>query len=95
MASDAEAFIKAWSSLPVGVDRKAPLAEIYPADVISEIVAGLDTADRWGVADGQLALASKMINGQAMNRIVRQYIDGEIDAAAAVEALNADYAKIE
>ncbi len=93
--SDAEAYVKAWSSLPVGVDRKAPLADIYPAEVIGEIVAGLDTANRWGVADGQLALASKMINGQAMNRIVRQFIDGEIEAAAAVEALNAEYAKVE
>ena len=93
--SDPEAFVAVWSALPVGVDRKAPLAEIYPAEVIDEIVAGLDTADRWGVADGQLALASKMINSQAMNRVVRQYIDREIDAAAAVEALNAELAKIE
>ena len=94
-ADDPEAFVKAWSALPVGVDRKAPLAEIYPPEVIEEVVAGLDTADRWGVADGQLALASKMINSQAMNRIVRRYIDGEIDAAAAVEAMNAEFAKIE
>ncbi len=93
--SDAEAYVKAWSALPVGVDRKAPLADIYPAEVIGEIVAGLDTANRWGVAEGQLALASKMINGQAMNRIVRQFIDDEIEAAAAVEALNLEYAKVE
>jgi hypothetical protein len=30
-----------------------------------------------------------------MNRVVRRYIDGEIDAAAAVEAMNAEFAKIE
>ncbi len=94
-ADDPDAFVKAWSALPVGVDRKAPLSDIYPAEVIEEIVGGLNTADRWGVADGQLALASKMINSQAMNRIVRRYIDGEIDAAAAVEAMNAEFAKIE
>jgi len=29
-----------------------------------------------------------MINSQAMNRIVRQYVDGEMDAAAAVAAMN-------
>ncbi|MGI9416582.1 MAG: carbohydrate ABC transporter substrate-binding protein, partial [Geminicoccaceae bacterium] len=94
-AEDPEAYINEWSGLPVGVDRKAPLAEIYPAEVIDEIVTGLDVADRWGVADGQLGLASKMINSQAMNRIVRQYIDDEIDAAAAVEAMNAEFGKIE
>jgi multiple sugar transport system substrate-binding protein len=94
-ADDPEAFVNVWSALPVGVDRKAPLADIYPADVIEEIVTGLDVADRWGVADGQLALASKMINSQAMNRIVRQYIDDEIDAAAAVQAINDEFAKIQ
>ena len=28
--------------------------------MINEIVAGLETADRWGVKEGQLSLASKM-----------------------------------
>ena len=28
-------FVDAWSKLPVGVDRKAPLSEIYPEAVIT------------------------------------------------------------
>ena len=55
---------------------------------MTEIVGGLDVAQRWGVAEGQLSLASKMINSQAINRIVRQYIDEKIDASAAVAAMN-------
>jgi len=94
-AEDPEAFVNVWSALPVGVDRKAPLADIYPAPVIEEIVNGLDVADRWGVADGQLALASKMINGQAMNRIIRQFIDDEIDAPTAIEAINTEFSNIQ
>ncbi len=81
-------FSEAWSKLPVGVDRKAPLGDLYAQSMIDEIVGGLDVAQRWGVAEGQLALASKMINSQAVNRIVRQYIDGEVDASAAVAAMN-------
>ncbi|KAA9010092.1 ABC transporter substrate-binding protein [Histidinibacterium aquaticum] len=88
-------FIEAWAELPVGVDRKAPLAELYDAEMIDEIVAGLDTAQRWGIADGQLALASKIINSQVINRVVRQYIDGEIDATAAVQQMNDELAEIE
>ena len=87
-ASDPAAFTNAWSTLPVGVDRKAPLGDLYAQEMIDEIVGGLDVAQRWGVAEGQLALASKMINSQAVNRIVREYIDGNIDAAAAVSAMN-------
>lgn len=88
-------FSEAWAKLPVGVDRKAPLGELYDQTMIDEIVGGLDVAKRWGVAEGQLGLASKMINSQVINRVVRQYIDGEIDAAAAVATMNEQLAEIE
>ena len=93
-ASDPERFIKAWSQLPVGVDRKAPLSELYPRNTISTIAAGLETASRWGVTEGQLSLASKIINSQVINRVVRQYIDGELDRNGAVERLNAELARL-
>jgi len=51
-------------------------------------------AQRWGVKEGQLSLASKIINSQAINRLVREYIDDVRDAAATVEAMNAELAKI-
>ncbi len=94
-ADDPGKFEAAWATLPVGVDRKAPLGDLYDAAMIEEIVGGLDVAQRWGVAEGQLALASKMINSQAINRIVRQYIDGQIDAPAAVAAMNEELGAIE
>jgi multiple sugar transport system substrate-binding protein len=94
-AEDPEAFFNVWSALPAGVDRKAPLAELYAQDVIDAIIGGLDTADRWGASNGQLGLASKMINAQVLNRQIRRYLDGEADAAATVEALNAELGKIE
>jgi multiple sugar transport system substrate-binding protein len=87
-------FSDAWSQIPVGVDRKAPMKDLYSAEMLDEIVGGLKVAQRWGVAEGQLSLASKIINSQAINRIVRQYIDDEIDAAAAVAAMNAELSAI-
>ena len=92
--SDPEKFVNAWSQLPVGVDRKAPLSELYPRNTISTIVAGLETANRWGVKEGQLSLASKIINSQAINRVVRQYIDGELDRNSAVARLNDELSRI-
>ena len=93
-ADNPTAFTEAWSKLPVGVDRKAPLGELYEQSMIDEIVGGLDVAKRWGVAEGQLSLASKIINSQAINRVVRQYIDDEIDAPVAVAAMNGELSKI-
>ncbi|MBU0643692.1 MAG: ABC transporter substrate-binding protein [Alphaproteobacteria bacterium] len=94
-AEDPDAFSKAWAELPVGVDRKAPLGDLYAQDMIDEIVGGLDVAQRWGVKDGQLALASKMINSQVINRVVREYIDGKVDAATAVAEMNKEFSAIE
>ncbi|MQQ09639.1 extracellular solute-binding protein [Epibacterium sp. SM1979] len=93
--ADPAAFSKAWAKLPVGVDRKAPLGDLYAQDMIDEIVGGLDVAQRWGVSEGQLSLASKMINSQAINRIVRQFVDDKIDASAAVAAMNKELSAIE
>ncbi|WP_371154722.1 ABC transporter substrate-binding protein [Jannaschia sp. 2305UL9-9] len=93
--TDAEANVKAWQALPVGVDRKAPLADLYEASMIDEIVSGLDVAQRWGVADGQLSLASKIINSQVINRLVREYIDGERTATETVAAMNEELASVE
>jgi len=92
-SSDPNAFTKAWSKLPVGVDRKAPLTELYSADVINNIVAGLDTASRWGVKEGELSRASKIINAQFLNRITREYIDDQISVDEAVKKINAELAK--
>ena len=57
MARTLRPFTEAWSQLDVGVERRAPLGDLYAAEMIDEIVGGLDVAQRWGVADGQLALA--------------------------------------
>ena len=57
-----------------------------------EIVSGLDVAQRWG-SRRQLSLASKIISRP--NRIVRQYIDGEVDSVKAVSAMNAELGAIE
>ena len=94
-ADNPTAYIDGWAKLEVGVDRRAPLSELYPADVISNIVAGLDVGQRWGVAEGQLGLASKIINSQAINRVTREYLDGDIDAKAAVAKMNDELSKIE
>jgi len=88
-------FSDLWATLDVGVDRKAPLGELYDQAMIDEIVGGLDVAQRWGVEDGQLSAASAIINSQVINRFVREFIDGERDAAATVAALNEAIAAVE
>tara|TARA_R110000796_G_scaffold10692_5_gene35787 strand:+ start:59472 stop:60818 length:1347 start_codon:yes stop_codon:yes gene_type:complete len=94
-ADEPEKFVDMWSTLPVGVDRKKPLSELYDPAVIHEIVSGLKTANRWGVAEGQLAKASRIINSQIINTLVREYIDGERDASATADLINEEIAAVE
>ncbi|NRG16318.1 extracellular solute-binding protein [Rhizobiales bacterium] len=93
--SDPQKFVKGWAELPVGVDRKAPLTELYGEETIAKIVGGLEKANRWGVNEGQLSLASKIVNSQVINRLVREYIDDQRDAAETVARLNEELAKIQ
>ena len=46
------------------------------------------------MTEGQLALASKIINSQVINRVVREYIDGNIAGPDAVARMNAELADI-
>ncbi|SFN08827.1 multiple sugar transport system substrate-binding protein [Thioclava dalianensis] len=93
--ADPNKFTKLWATLPVGVDRKAPLKDLYDPAVIDELTKGLDTAQRWGVNDGQLALASKMLNSQVINRVVRDYLDGNVSAEDAVKKMNDELSQID
>ena len=74
-------------NLTCGVDRKAPLSDLYDAETINTITSGL-AAQRWGVDEDQLSAASKIINSQVINRVVREYIDGDISVDAAVSKIN-------
>lgn len=84
-------FEAMWSDLDVGVDRKAPLGDIYPQSVIDDIVAGLSVGDRWGVADGQLATASKIVNSQVMSRVIREMTDGDLTVQEAADKIVAEH----
>ena len=80
-----------WSTLNVGVDRKEPLSNIYSKETIDDIVAGLSVGDRWGVADGQLETASKIVNARVMAQEIRKYIDGEQSLEEAANAIVAKH----
>ncbi|MCY4315198.1 MAG: extracellular solute-binding protein [Roseovarius sp.] len=90
-----DAYVNVWASLPVGVNRKAPLADIYPQEVIDNIVAGLSTGDRWGLREGELARASKIVNSLLFNRVVREYIDGDISIEEAMAKIRDEVSRID
>jgi len=79
-------FVEGWSLLPIGVDRKRPIGDIYPPEVVRKILAGLEVADRWGFKAGYGALVAKLYGEKVIPKIVRRYLDGELTADADLDA---------
>ncbi len=93
--SDPEYFVKEWSKLEVGVDRRATLGSIYSEEVIQNIVAGLDTGTRWGFDKGYGALYARVNETRAIAEIVRRYTDGDIGAQEALALLQEETEKLQ
>lgn len=86
-SDDPTKYVDGWAQLPMGVDRKAPMSQFYPPDVINNIVEGLDTGTRWAYSKGQGALIGRLYGTRVMAEVVRRFIDGEITAEDAANQL--------
>jgi len=74
-------FVDAWADLEVGVDSRAPLSQFYAADVIDDLILGLETGDRWAFRQGEGVLYSRMADTRVLVETLREFIDGEHTAA--------------
>ena len=74
-------YIDQWKQLEIGVDRKRPITELYPAEVIEAIAKGVERLDRWGFAAGKGPCISSIYGTKTLIEILRRYMDGEITTA--------------
>jgi multiple sugar transport system substrate-binding protein len=80
-------FIEGWKELQFGVDRQAAPGEVYPDDVVNQMLQGLETGSRWGFKKGQGSLTSKLYETRVYAELVREYIDGQRSAEATAELM--------
>jgi multiple sugar transport system substrate-binding protein len=80
-------FLDGWAGLEVGVDRRAPLGDFYSADVIADLVAGLETGNRWGFPQGEGVLVARLYGTRIMSELVRDFLDGDRTAEETAELL--------
>jgi multiple sugar transport system substrate-binding protein len=62
-AESADEYSKAWQAMEAGVDKKALLYSVYSPAILKEITDSVDKFDRWGILQGQGALAAA-VSGQ-------------------------------
>lgn len=81
-------FVKGWIDLEFGVTTRAKISEFYGMDVVNVIMAGADSFDRWGFAEGKGALVSKIYGTKVIPEILKRFLDGEITAEQAAEMMD-------
>jgi multiple sugar transport system substrate-binding protein len=89
-AENPKRFVDLWRTMPAGVDRKVPLAEIYPPQVLDALANSLDTFRRWGITQGQGALVGATLGELPVPQAIAAMTSGELPPAdAAKEAADA------
>ena len=78
-------FVERWESLPIGVDRKAPMTEIYPQDVLAALQTGPDKFSRWAYPQGQGELMGASLGEQPVPAAVAAVTSGGTDAQGAAK----------
>ena len=81
--TDPKKFQTAWDGLESGVDRKAPLAQVYGEDSVQQLADGVANFQRWGFAQGQGALIGALRGEQPIAGAVADVIGGKDPAQAA------------
>ncbi len=82
-------YADAWGSLEAGVDRTAPLGEIYDEATIEALVTSAETIKRWGFAQGQGALAGAVYAETPIPEALILVLDGSLSAEEAAQEAKA------
>ena len=82
-------YADAWGGLEAGVDRTAPLGEIYDEATIEALTTSSDTMKRWAFAQGQGGLAGALLTEVPVPNALLLALDGSMspeEAAAEAQA---------
>jgi multiple sugar transport system substrate-binding protein len=83
------AFTDAWAAMPVGVDTKAPLADLYGEDVLQALSTGPDQIGRWALPQGEGDLLGAIQGERPVATAVNEVSSGADPQEAATTAAEA------
>jgi multiple sugar transport system substrate-binding protein len=83
-------FVTAWRELPVGVDAKAPLGEIYGDEVIDTLIEGTEQFSRWGLDQGYGGLVTSLYSSLVVPQTLSEVLNGGLSPQAAAERLQTE-----
>jgi multiple sugar transport system substrate-binding protein len=78
-------YSDAWGKLEAGVDKKELLSAIYPADVLEAVATSPGAFERWGIPQGQGALAAAVGEQFVVPQALAKMINSGATAAEAAD----------
>jgi multiple sugar transport system substrate-binding protein len=93
-AEEPTAYADAWKALETGVDRKAALSSIYPAEVLDALATSAESMDRWGFRQGQGAIVGPLLVELPIPDALAASLDGSISPEEAAAQAQADVEEI-
>jgi multiple sugar transport system substrate-binding protein len=76
-------YADGWIKLSAGVDKKEPLTDIYPAEVLTTIASSSANFDRWGIPQGQGELAAAVAGQYVVPQALAKMLNSGASAADA------------
>ncbi|MBW2621319.1 MAG: extracellular solute-binding protein [Deltaproteobacteria bacterium] len=87
-AASPDRFISGWKELEFGATSRAKISEFYGMDTVKSILSGVEGFNRWGFAQGQGVLVSKIYGTKVITKILKQFLDDEISAEQAAQRMD-------
>jgi len=81
-------FIKGWMGLEFGATIRAGISEFYGMDVIKTIVERADVLNHWGLTENKGALVSRIYEAKVVPKILKRFLDGELNAKQAARIMD-------
>lgn len=86
-AEEPTAFSDGWQQLEAGVDTTALLSSVYSGEILDAVIAAPDGFNRWGIPQGQGALAAAVGGQFVVPQAIASMLDSGVSAKdAAAEA---------
>jgi multiple sugar transport system substrate-binding protein len=88
-------YVDLWRTIPAGVDRKVPLAQIYPPQVLDALSGSVNTIQRWGITQGQGALVGATLGELPVPQAIAAMTSGETAPADAAREATVDVGELQ
>ncbi|MFJ8076685.1 ABC transporter substrate-binding protein [Streptomyces sp. NPDC096176] len=92
---DTSKYQRAWRASSLGVDERRPMDEVYPRELLDQLIAGVSDMQRWGIAQGEGALVGATNGELPVPKAIGAMTGGQISPAEAAREAQDEVAALQ